>query len=82
MKNVALEKAIKDKQDLAREYNVPISAIVWIGDNHYIVVKDGKEIKIQPSSDSCNAHKNKNKTKEKDYGNNTIDNEQSMQGAS
>lgn len=46
MKNVALEKAIKDKQELAREYNVPVSAIVWIGDNHYIVVKDGKEIKI------------------------------------
>ena len=67
MKNVALEKAIQDKQDLAREYNVPVSAIVWIGDNHYIVVKDGKEIKIQPSSDSYNTHKNKNKTKGEKY---------------
>lgn len=46
MKNVALEKAIKDKAELAEEYGVPTSAIVWIGDNHYIVVKDGKEIKI------------------------------------
>ena len=46
MKNVALEKAIQDKMELAREYDVPTSAIVWIGDNHYIVVKDGKEIKI------------------------------------
>lgn len=43
---VALEKAIKDKQELAEEYGVPVSSIVWIGDNHYIVVKDGKEIKI------------------------------------
>lgn len=46
MRNVALEKAIKDKAELAKQYSVPISAIVWIGDNHYIVVKDGKEIRI------------------------------------
>ena len=46
MKNVALEKAIADKRELSKQYNVPISAIVWIGDNHYIVVKDGREIKI------------------------------------
>ena len=46
MRNVALEKAIKDKQELSEEYGVPTTSIVWIGDNHYIVVKDGKEIKI------------------------------------
>ena len=46
MKNAALEKAISDKKDLSKQYGVPVSAIVWIGDNHYIVVKDGREIKI------------------------------------
>lgn len=46
MKNVALEKAIKDKTELAMQYNVPTSSIVWLGNNRYIVVKDGKEIKI------------------------------------
>lgn len=46
MKNVALEKAIKDKKELAKQYGVSTSSIVWIGDNRYIVVKDGKEIKI------------------------------------
>ena len=46
MKNVALEKAITDKAGLAKEYGVPTSSIVWIGDNRYIIVKDGKEIKI------------------------------------
>lgn len=51
MKNVAIEKVIekarKDKNELAKEYDVPVSAIIWIGDNHYIVCcKDGKEIRI------------------------------------
>ena len=46
MKNVAIEKAQKDVIELAEEYNVPTSAVVWIGDNHYIVVKNGTEIKI------------------------------------
>ena len=46
MRNVALEKAIKDKAELAVQYGVPTSSIVWIGDNHYIVVKNGQEIKI------------------------------------
>ena len=46
MRNVVLEKAIKDKAELAAQYGVPTSSIVWIGDNRYIVVKDGKEIKI------------------------------------
>lgn len=46
MKNAAVEKAMKDKAELAKEYGVPTTAIVWIGDNHYIVVKDGKEMRI------------------------------------
>ena len=46
MKNVAIEKAIKDKEKLAKEYNVSKSEVIWIGDNKYIVIKDGKEIRI------------------------------------
>ena len=46
MKNVAIEKAHKDCIELAAQYVVSASAVVWIGDNHYIVCKDGKEIRI------------------------------------
>ena len=49
MKNMAefmIEKAQKDSVELAKEYGVSPSSIVWIGDNHYIIVKDGKEIKV------------------------------------
>lgn len=46
MKNVSIEKAQKDSIELAREYGVSRSCVVWIGDNHYIVCKDGKEIRI------------------------------------
>lgn len=46
MRNIPLEKAITDKIDLAKQYNVTPTSIVWIGDNHYIIVKDGKEIRI------------------------------------
>ena len=41
-----IDKAKKDRVELSIEYGVAISSIVWIGDNHYIVVKDGKEIYI------------------------------------
>lgn len=41
-----IDKAVKDRIELALEYEVPVSSIVWIGDNKYIVVKDGKEIRI------------------------------------
>lgn len=41
-----IEKAKRDREELARSYNVPISAVVWIGNNKYIVVKDGKSIYI------------------------------------
>ena len=40
------EKVTRDKKKLAEEYDVSISAVVYIGDNHYIVVKDGKEIRV------------------------------------
>lgn len=43
----AIEKAKKDKMELAKEYNISENSIVWLGGNKYIVVKDGKEIKIQ-----------------------------------
>lgn len=46
MKNVEIEKVIKDKAELAEQYNVPISSVIWCGDNKYIVIKDGKEIRI------------------------------------
>ena len=41
-----IEKARRDIAQLSKEYNVPISSVVWIGDNKYIVVKDGKSIWI------------------------------------
>lgn len=46
MENVAIEKAIKDKKELAEMYGVSVSSVVWIGDNKYIIIKDGKEIMI------------------------------------
>lgn len=48
MRNVtiAIEKAQKDRKRLAKKYNVPKSAIIWCGNNKYIVVKDEKEIRI------------------------------------
>lgn len=46
MENVAIEKAIKDKKELAEMYGVSVSSVVWIGENKYIVIKDGKEIMI------------------------------------
>ena len=41
-----LKKVERDIKKLAEQYDVSISAVVYIGDNHYIVVKDGKEIRI------------------------------------
>ena len=49
MKNKAkfmIEKARKDIKEIAKQYNISPSAVVWIGDNHYIIVKDGREIRI------------------------------------
>lgn len=41
-----VEKAARDREKLAKEYGVPASSVVWIGDNKYIVVKDGLEIRV------------------------------------
>ena len=41
-----LDKVIKDKNRLAKIYSVPVSAIIWTGNNHYIIIKSGEEIKI------------------------------------
>lgn len=46
MENKAILKAQKDREELAAEYGVPVSAIVWMGDNKYIVIKDGEEIRV------------------------------------
>lgn len=43
MNNKAIETAKKAKEELAKLYGVPISSIVWKGDNKYILVKNGKE---------------------------------------
>ena len=46
MNDKVIEKVKKDKEELAKLYGVPVSSIVWKGDNKYIVIKDGKEILI------------------------------------
>lgn len=46
MAKFVIEKAQKDRKELAKQYNVSPSSIVWMGDNKYIVIKDGKEIRI------------------------------------
>lgn len=46
MENLSIKKAQKDKKEIAKKYNVSYSAVVWVGDNKYIVIKDNKEIRI------------------------------------
>ena len=41
-----IEKAAKKKEELAKEYGVPATSIVWMGGDRFVVVKDGKEIWI------------------------------------
>lgn len=36
----------RKKRELAMEYDVEESSIVYVGDNSFRIVKDGKEIKI------------------------------------
>lgn len=45
--NKSILKAQQCKKQLAENYNVPESCIVWMGDNRYIVVYNGKEIKVK-----------------------------------
>ena len=41
-----LERSRKFKKELAASYEVPETSIIWIGNNNFIVVKEGKEIRI------------------------------------
>lgn len=41
-----IKKAVRDKEKLAEEYGVSVSSVVWIGDNKYIIVKNGTEIRV------------------------------------
>lgn len=43
---LAIERAKREKLELAKKYDVSPSAIVWLGDSRYIVVKGGQEIKV------------------------------------
>lgn len=43
----AIENAQRNQVGIAALYNVPVSAVVWMGGNKYIIVKDGEEIKIE-----------------------------------
>lgn len=43
----AIEKAYKAKNELAKEYNVSTSQIVWLGGANFIIcLVDGREIQI------------------------------------
>ena len=43
---MAIEMAMQRKVELSKQYGVPISSIVWMGGNYYIIVKDGREIRV------------------------------------
>lgn len=43
----AIQRAGLDREELAAEYDVPASRVVWIGNRNYIIVTaDGREIRI------------------------------------
>ena len=41
-----IEKAQKSAEQIATKFSVPLSAVVWAGNNDFIVVNKGKEILI------------------------------------
>lgn len=43
----AIHKAMKDKRNLAALHDVPVSSVVWLGENRYIVVKDREELRME-----------------------------------
>lgn len=43
----AIHKAMEDKRNLAVLHGVPVSSIVWLGKNRYIVVKDREELRVE-----------------------------------
>lgn len=42
----AIERAIEAKKKLCKIWDVDMSHVIWCGYEKYIVIKDGKEIKI------------------------------------
>lgn len=42
----SIEKAQRDREALAEKYGVSVFSVVWLGNNKYIVIKDGREIRI------------------------------------
>lgn len=42
----AIEKAYKTKYKLAIAYNIEMTSIIWMGDNKFIIVDNGKEIEV------------------------------------
>ena len=41
----AIEKARKTIKEIAKEHNVDETKVVWMGNNKFIIVKDGQEIR-------------------------------------
>lgn len=33
-----IQKAMKKKEELAKQYNVSVTSIVWVGHDHFIIV--------------------------------------------
>ena len=69
----AIEKAQKDKEKIAKKYDVFPTAIVWRGGNKFTVVKNGKEIEVNSESLEEDTEKNSkgkwvNKGKEGTHG--------------
>lgn len=43
----AIHKAMKDKRNLAALHGVPVSSIVWLGKNRFVVMKDHEELRVE-----------------------------------
>lgn len=46
MTEKAIKRANETKVYFSKLYNVPVSCIVWLGNEKYIIIKDGIEIRI------------------------------------
>lgn len=40
---------MQKKEQLAKEYGVSPTSIVWMGGNNFVIVKDGEEIRVNKS---------------------------------
>ena len=47
MENKAIEKARRTCEKIAYEHEVPVSSVVWAGNNKFVVVKCGVEYRIE-----------------------------------